>query len=384
MVKAPVVCIMAGGTGGHVFPGLALAERLVAKGYCVQWLGTPRGMEAQLVPSRGITLHTLPIVALRGKGWRRYVRIPFTLVGAVWQAVRCLRKMSPLCVIGMGGYVAGPGGLAAYLLRIPLVVHEQNAVAGLTNRLLAPLARYVLTAYPNQLCRWRSCQTVGNPLRDALTQMATPTQRYGNRSGALRILVLGGSLGAQALNEILPRALGIVFADRADRPIVWHQAGRGKCDGATAAYDAAGFSAELASPVEDEAPLEGVRVAAFISDVAVAYAWADLVICRAGALTVSELSVVGVAAVLVPYPHAVDDHQTQNAQFLVNAKAALCVQQAGLSSESFAAVLGPLLQNRDRLRVLAEHARAVASPDATDRVVSIVERCCVRDVATHQ
>lgn len=365
----PCVFIMAGGTGGHVFPGLAVAEALSARGYVVHWLGTERGLEARLVPAAGITLHCLEMQGLRGKGLRRYLTMPFVLLRAVRQAAHFFSVMRPVCVVGMGGYAAAPGGIAAFLRRIPLVLHEQNAVAGLTNRALAPLARKTLSAYPNQLTRKANSAVVGNPLRGSITAMPKPTERFLQRTGPLRLLVLGGSLGAQALNTFVPQALAL--GPEASRPIVWHQAGRDKVQGALAGYEKTGLFAQEVQ-ADHAPPEEGIQVCAFIENMPAAYAWADLVLCRAGALTVSEISAVGVAAVFVPYPYAVDDHQTQNAQFLVDAGAALSLQESSLTADRLSQYLFEWLTDRAALLEKAERAWAAGQRQATEAVVAAI------------
>lgn len=373
VVHQPCVFIMAGGTGGHVFPGLAVAETLQAQGYTVHWLGTARGLEARLVPKAGIRLHCLDMQGLRGKGLVRYFTMPFVLVKAVWQALRFYRANRPICVIGMGGYAAAPGGVAAFLSRTPLVLHEQNAVAGLTNRALAPLAKKILSAYPNQLTHKSNSQVVGNPLRGAIVSLPSPRERFSDRKGPLRLLVLGGSLGARALNECLPSALALMAQQKAagELPIVWHQAGREKVADTMGCYAQSGVAAAQGRS-DQKPPVDGVWVSDFIEDMPAAYAWADLVVCRAGALTVSEISVAGVAAIFVPYPYAVDDHQTQNAQYLVEAGAALSLQESILTPAILAEHLCELLQDRQALLEKAERARAAGQPNATATVVEAI------------
>jgi len=366
----PCVAIMAGGTGGHVFPALAVAALLRERGYDVVWLGTARGLEAQVVPANNIPLHTLTIGGLRGKGIKGYLTLPFALLRAVRQAFNWMRVLQPVCVLGMGGYAAGPGGLAAFLRGIPLVLHEQNAVAGLTNRALAPLARRVLTAYPNSLSRTLKSAIVGNPLRNDFNQVAPPQIRYAERTGPVRLLVLGGSLGAQALNEMLPQALGLA-REALNELSVWHQAGRGKAQATQQQYIDAGFSSQLRVS-DEQLDVEGIHVTEFIDNMADAYAWADLVVCRGGALTVSEISLVGVASVFIPFPYAVDDHQTRNAQYLVDAGAARCYQQSELTSENFAKSLVELLKSREGLMDMAQSAREAAKPHATEAVVDAI------------
>ncbi|MBI5041134.1 MAG: undecaprenyldiphospho-muramoylpentapeptide beta-N-acetylglucosaminyltransferase [Gammaproteobacteria bacterium] len=350
---------MAGGTGGHVFPALAVADELRRAGQPVLWLGTQEGLEAKVVPAAGLPMAWISVRGLRGKGVLRVLSAPFMLAGALWQAGRVLLHARPRAVLGMGGFVTGPGGFMAWLLRRPLLIHEQNSVAGLTNRLLAPLATRVLVAFPGVLSGALPVSVkpihTGNPVRGAITQVMPPRERLGMRAGRPRLLVLGGSLGAQALNETLPQALAQLPLEQ--RPEVRHQAGAKHVDAARAAYQRAAVEAQ---------------VDAFVDDMAAAYAWADLVVCRAGALTIAELTAVGVAAILVPYPHAVDDHQTGNARYLVNAGAALLIPQAELNADGLAALLRDVCADRARLLRMAEAARALAHPEAA-RVVA--EHC---------
>ena len=343
--------IMAGGTGGHVMPGLAVAGAMRARGWEVVWMGNPAGMEATLVPRHGLRMLPVRFGGLRGKGWRARALLPVNLMRACWQALRALRVARPAVVLGMGGYIAFPGGLMAALLRLPLVVHEQNSVAGLTNRALARLATDVLVAFPGTL---RGAKWCGNPVRAEIAGLPDPAQRYAGREGPLRLLVVGGSLGARALNEVVPRALAVIARDR--RPTVRHQSGAGNREALQQAYRDAGVQAEVVE---------------FIDDMAAAYADADLVICRAGAMTVSELAAVGVASVLVPFPHAVDDHQTGNARFLSERQAALLLPQRELTPDRLAALL--LESTREALQQMATRARSAAKPDAAERVADICE-----------
>jgi UDP-N-acetylglucosamine--N-acetylmuramyl-(pentapeptide) pyrophosphoryl-undecaprenol N-acetylglucosamine transferase len=345
MADAPVL-IMAGGTGGHVFPALAVASVLRERDVPVVWLGTRRGLEARVVPAAGIPMEWLDVTGLRGKGWLDRLLAPARLLLAGYQALRVLRRVRPRTVLGMGGFVSGPGGLVARLLGRPLVIHEQNSVAGLTNRLLAPLAARVLTAFPDCF-PGRCVQQVGNPVRAEIAALPPPERRMADHAGPMRLLVLGGSLGALALNETVPEALARIPAER--RPKVWHQAGERTLEQARDAYARAGVEVELT---------------AFIDDMAGAYAWADLVICRAGALTVAELTAAGLPSLLVPYPHAVDDHQTGNARYLHEAGAALLIPQSDLEAESLAARLLELSDDRPRLAAMAARARALALPEA--------------------
>lgn len=347
------VLIMAGGTGGHVFPALAVARELQARGREVAWLGTLRGLEARVVPEAGLALHTIDVTGLRGKGTAGWLLAPLRLVRAVWQAQQVVRRLRPGAALGMGGFASGPGGLAARLLGVPLVVHEQNAVAGLTNRVLARIATRALEAFPGSL---PGARTVGNPVRAEIAALPAPAERFAGRDGALRLLVVGGSQGARALNTTLPEAIGRLSPD--SRPEVLHQAGAAEADGVRAAYARAGVAA---------------RVEPFIADMAGAYGWADLVVCRSGALTVSELAAAGVGSVLVPFPHAVDDHQTRNAAWLVEAGAAELLPQSVLTPERLAETL-QRLDDRPRLLAMAAAARSRATPAAAAAVADdIVE-----------
>lgn len=340
--------IMAGGTGGHVFPALAVADAMRAEGWRVVWLGARAGMEATLVPARGFEMAWVRFSGLRGKGIVAKLLLPLNLLIAFWQSARAIFTHRPHVVLGMGGYISFPGGMMASLFNRPLAIHEQNSVAGLANRVLAPLADRVLVAFPGALAKG---EFVGNPVRPEIARIAPPAERFANRSERLRVLVVGGSLGAAALNEIVPKALARL--PEAERPIVTHQSGEKHIGALRANYAAAGVTGELVP---------------FIEDMAAAYSGADLVICRAGATTVAELAAAGVGSVLVPFPFAVDDHQTTNARYLVDRGAALLEQQKGLTPERLAEILGGL--DRDALRQMAERARAAAKPDAAAAVAT--------------
>jgi UDP-N-acetylglucosamine--N-acetylmuramyl-(pentapeptide) pyrophosphoryl-undecaprenol N-acetylglucosamine transferase len=343
--------VMAGGTGGHIFPGLAVAEALRARGWRVHWLGAPDSMEARLVPPRGFPLETIDFGGVRGKGIKTLVLLPLKLLRAFWQSIQVVRRVRPQVVVGLGGYITFPGGMMSVLLGKPLVLHEQNSVAGMANKVLAGVADRVYSAFPRVL---KKGEWVGNPLREAFLQQPAPEQRFAGRSGPLKLLVVGGSLGARALNEIVPKALALLPA--AERPLVLHQGGETQLEALRANYAAAGVAAELTP---------------FIQDTAGAFAEADLVICRAGASTVTELAAVGAAALFVPFPFAVDDHQTTNARFLVDAGAGWLVQQRELTPESLAA----LLRGMDRKALLqrAVAARKMAKTQATEQVVAACE-----------
>jgi UDP-N-acetylglucosamine--N-acetylmuramyl-(pentapeptide) pyrophosphoryl-undecaprenol N-acetylglucosamine transferase len=345
--------VMAGGTGGHVFPGLAVAHRMRAWGWRVVWLGNPSGMEASLVPKHGVPIEYVRFGGLRGKGLRTKLMLPLNLLRACLESWRVLRRVQPDVVLGMGGYITFPAGIMTALTGRPLVLHEQNSVAGLANKVLAKLARRVLVAFPDTL---PGAEWTGNPLRDELCHAAEPKARYASRTGPLRLLVVGGSLGAAALNECVPRALAQLAPN--ERPYVVHQAGAKHIDALRANYAQAGFE-----------PGESLNLVAFIDDMAAAYGDADLVICRSGAMTVAEVAAVGVAAVFVPFPYAVDDHQSTNAEFLAGQSAAVLVQQRDLSPENLADWLRS--QTRETLADMAERARLLAKPEATDRVAQV-------------
>jgi UDP-N-acetylglucosamine--N-acetylmuramyl-(pentapeptide) pyrophosphoryl-undecaprenol N-acetylglucosamine transferase len=344
------VMIMAGGTGGHVFPALAVAAELRQRGAEVFWLGTRQGLEAKLVPAAGISMEWVSVSGLRGKGAMAWLLAPWRLLWAALQVLAVMLRQRPVVVLGMGGFVTGPGGVVTWLLRKPLVIHEQNAIAGLTNRLLAPLAQRVLEAFPGTF-HGKHVTHTGNPVRRVIADLPVPEQRFAARSGVLRLLVLGGSLGARALNEVVPAAL----AQLSSRPEVWHQTGSHNLDETLEHYRAAAVTA---------------RVEPFIDDMAAAYGWADLVVCRAGALTVAELAAAGVGAVLVPYPHAVDDHQTRNAAYLSDAGAAVVIQQAELTRERLRE-LWTSLADRSRLLAMAQAARGLAQPQAAATVAAL-------------
>ncbi len=346
---APLALIMAGGTGGHVFPALALARELRARSWQVVWLGTRRGLEARLVPAEHIAIEWLSIGGLRGKGAAVWLTAPLKLARALLQALAVMRRRRPTLVVGLGGFVAGPGGFAAWLTRRPLLIHEQNAIAGFTNRCLARLARRVLTAFPGSFPAPLRAQVVGNPVRREIAELPPPSQRFAQRHGPTRLLVVGGSQGATRLNAMVPFALARAAATLPFE--VQHQSGERWIEAAKRNYAEAGVSA---------------RLQPFIEDMAAAYGWADLVICRAGALTVSELAAAGVGAILVPFPAATDDHQTRNAAILVDGAAAVMIAEHELSSERLAAELVRLCDGRGRLLAMAERARALAKPRATE------------------
>ncbi|MFA7552654.1 MAG: undecaprenyldiphospho-muramoylpentapeptide beta-N-acetylglucosaminyltransferase [Spongiibacteraceae bacterium] len=346
------VLIMAGGTGGHVFPALAAAECLRAQGINVEWLGTRQGIESHLVPAANIPLHMIKVSGLRGKNVVTIVSSLFQLFGAVYASIKLIATLKPVCILGMGGFVSGPGGLAAWLSRRPLVIHEQNAVAGTTNRLLAKLADKILLGYPIELGN-RKSRYIGNPVRAAIAQLASPEQRLGHRSGALHLLVLGGSLGSKPINDVVPYGVCAMSAEQ--RPEIWHQTGKAHDEIVNETYQQLGLKA---------------RVDAFIDDMAAAYEWADVVLCRAGALTVAELTAAGVASVLVPLPHAIDDHQTENARWLVENNAGLMLPQQLLTPAALSAQLSELASDRQYLLTMSIAARALAKVDAAEQVAA--------------
>ncbi|MCQ9327068.1 MULTISPECIES: undecaprenyldiphospho-muramoylpentapeptide beta-N-acetylglucosaminyltransferase [Neisseria] len=339
--------LMAGGTGGHIFPALAVAEALRGRGHHVIWLGSEDSMEERIVPKHNIRLETLAIKGVRGNGWKRKLELPFTLFKTVQAAMRIIKKHRVDCVIGFGGFVTFPGGVAAKLSGVPIVIHEQNAVAGLANKQLARWARRVLYAFPRTF--GNPDGLVGNPVRADITNLPPPAERFAGREGRLKVLVMGGSLGADVLNQTVPRALALLT--ESERPQIYHQSGRGKLGTLKTDYEVLNVQAKCVE---------------FIDDMVAAYEHADVVICRAGALTIAELTAAGVGALLVPYPHAVDDHQTANARFMVQADAGLLLPQSQLTAEKLSEVLWAL--NRERCLEWAENARTLAMPHSADDV----------------
>lgn len=342
------IMIMAGGTGGHIFPALAVAHALRDAGWRVVWLGNPEGMEAKLVPQHGFEMVNLKFAALRGKGLVRKLLLPLNLLKGFWQALKAIRQIKPNVVLGMGGYISFPGGMMAALTGVPLVLHEQNSLAGLANKVLAGVADRIVTGFPDVFGKGR---WVGNPVRPEIAKIAPPAERLAERSGALHVLVIGGSLGAQVLNEMVPQ--GMALLGESDQPQIVHQAGEKHIEALKANYAAVGVQAHCVS---------------FIEDMAGAYEWADLVICRAGALTIAELAAAGVASILVPFPHAVDDHQTGNAKFLVHAGGAFLLPQSELTPEAIALIRN---YSRGQLLEMSEKARSLAKPNATEEVATI-------------
>ncbi len=352
MLDIRPVLIMAGGTGGHVFPALAVADELRQRGVPVVWLGTHAGIEARLVPEAGYPIEWLSITGVRGKKIIPLLLAPLKITQACWQALCVIRRCKPCAVLGMGGFVSGPGGLMAWLSRKPLLIHEQNAIPGLTNRLLARLADSVLQAFPGAL--GHKAKTLGNPVRRSICDLPPPEERLPQCHAALHLLVIGGSLGALKLNQLVPQALAGI--DEKMRPEVWHQTGLKHVDVTSEQYRQGGIEAQ---------------VEAFIDNMATAYAWADLVICRAGAMTVFELAAAGVASILVPYPYAVDDHQTANAMYLHHAGAAIIKQQQDIDSHWLANTVIDFTQHRERLLQMAKAARTLAVPDSAKRISAL-------------
>lgn len=349
--NTPCALVMAGGTGGHIFPGLAVAEALRERGWRVHWLGAPGSMESRLVPPRGFALETIDFGGVRGKGVMTLALLPLRLLRAFWQALGVVRRVRPDVVVGLGGYISFPGGMMGTLLGKPLVLHEQNSVAGMANKVLAGVADRVFTAFPDAMPKG---EWVGNPLREPFLHQKPPAERFAGRSGPLRLLVVGGSLGAKALNDTVPKALALLAPE--ERPRVIHQSGEKQIDALRNNYAQAGVEATLTP---------------FIEDTASAFAEADLIVCRAGASTVTEIAAVGAAALFVPFPAAVDDHQTVNARFLVNAGGAWLVPQTEFTPESLAQTLRRV--DRAQLMEMAEKARAMAKTEAVGAVVAACE-----------
>ncbi len=354
------VLIMAGGTGGHVFPALAVADELRAQQCDVFWMGTESGIEARLVPAAGYPLTFIRVKGLRGNGLLGWLLAPFKLVKAVYEAIKAIKKLKPDVVLGMGGFASGPGGLAAWLLKTPVVIHEQNAIPGLTNRLLSNVAKQVLEGFSQSFNTSRGAVWVGNPVRVSIESIATPDSRFSNRTGPIRLLVLGGSLGARALNNVVPEAMGL--ANNSGLFEIKHQSGERLLSECQQNYQGVKVKAE---------------VTAFIDDMTSAYAWADLVVCRAGALTVAELAASGVGALLIPYPYAVDDHQTHNAMALVTSGAAQLIQEDTLTADLLLKQLNIFVDNREKLLEMANAARSQVKLGTA----KVVAEICLKEVA---
>lgn len=356
--KTPCALIMAGGTGGHVFPALAVAKILRQRGWRVEWLGTSGGIEANVVPANDFVLHRITAVGLRGKSMAKLLVAPFYLLRAQWQSLRVVLQVKPDVVLGMGGFASGPGGLSSSMVRIPLVIHEQNAVAGTTNRLLSKVARCTLSAFP---AVFKGGDVVGNPVREDIAALAFEKKTPVSATAPLRLLVLGGSQGAMALNDLLPQALALL--PEPVRPEIYHQAGTKLLEATRNRYQLCSVNA---------------RVEPFVDDMAAAYRWADLAVCRAGAMTVSELACAQLPALLVPLPTAIDDHQTANAQWLGNAQAARVLPQVALDARKLADVLLELHENREMLKHMSGAMKSLAKPDSATVVADICESVSIR------
>lgn len=346
---------MSGGTGGHIYPALAVADYLREKDITVLWLGTKTGLEAQVVPEAGLQLLTTSISGLRGKGMVRWLLAPFLIFITVCQAILILIKYRPVAVLGMGGFASAPGGVAAWLMRIPLCVHEQNAIAGLTNRLLAPLAHTIMQAFPNTFAKSVKARTTGNPVRRDIIESSSPEQRFKERADdRLRLLVVGGSLGSQVLNKVVPETLSILKGEVHCR--VKHQTGSQHLEPTRLYYQSLNITAELEP---------------YFKDMATVYAWADLVLCRAGAMTIAELTATGVASILIPYPYAVDDHQLANARYLSDRDAAILILEADFSAANLAVLLKKLFVDRAARMEMANLCLSLSRPAATRQVADL-------------
>ena len=372
---APKVLIMAGGTGGHVFPALTIASELLARGTQVEWLGTRQGIEARVIANTSIPLHYITVSGLRGKSLLKKLLAPFVILVAIAQAWIKIRRIQPGCVLGMGGFATGPGGVAARLLGKPLLIHEQNAVAGLTNRALFPFASLVMEAFPGAFLRPtrhsflqrfadpHKITVIGNPVRPGILAIAPPEDRFPGRSGKLRLLVVGGSLGSVAINRVMPQALALLAQD--ERPLVRHQCGNRNLDDTRAAYASSGLAPDI-----------DLELSSFIDDMATAYVWADVILCRAGASTIAEIAAIGLPSILVPFPQSADDHQGENARILERAGAAKVIYQRDLNAEGLASCLRELGQDRSRLLGYAQAARTLAARDASTRAAALCLEAC--------
>lgn len=355
MLDLKRVLIMAGGTGGHVFPGLALAACLQQQGVEVHWLGTDRGLESKLVPDSGFQLHRISIGGVRGKGLKTLLAAPYRILTAIIQSRRVIKQVNPDVIVGMGGFVSGPGGVAGWLSRCPLVIHEQNARAGATNKILSRFSRRVLEGFPDAFAANARVLVTGNPVRAEIEAMPAPSGERVSQQRRFRLLILGGSLGAKPLNDLVPKAMALLGEDV--RPAILHQTGEKHLLEAKKSYQSTGVEADIQ---------------AFIKDMAAAYSWADMVLCRAGALTVAELCAAGKGAILVPYPHAVDDHQTANADYMVRGGAAVCVQQAELTSDRLAEMLKHFVQDSVKCTSMAQAAYSLRKVQVAESMVKIL------------
>lgn len=356
MGKLTKVLIMAGGTGGHVFPGLAIAKQLRSEGVEVNWLGTMKGLEARIVPESNIPIHYISISGLRGKGLKDLFLGPVRLVVAVIQSLRVIRQFKPDLVLGLGGFVSGPGGIASWLSGYPLVIHEQNAKPGMTNKWLSYVAKKVLEGFPNTFSKRKNVITTGNPVRTEILALPDPEVRLSEHRLPLHLLVLGGSLGAAAINQLVPKALAKL--PETERPLVIHQSGEKSYQETQTAYELLGLQADIRP---------------FILKMDEAYGWADIVLCRAGALTIAELCAAGLGAILVPFPYAVDDHQTANADYMVKGEAAWLIQQSDLTEEKLINLLKQLYAERKKCVAMAKSAYKLRKIDATQHILTICE-----------
>ncbi|NVJ65594.1 MAG: undecaprenyldiphospho-muramoylpentapeptide beta-N-acetylglucosaminyltransferase [Gammaproteobacteria bacterium] len=365
MSNQKTILLMAGGTGGHIFPALAVGKHLQAQGWKLHWLGSEGKMETQIVPQHGIDMSLLPVKGLRGKGLLAILKAPFSIVSNILAAKKIIKKVKPAVVLGMGGFASGPGGMAAKLVGVPLVIHEQNAVAGMTNKLLHKVSKYTLQAYPNAFAENKKVVTTGNPVRNDFMNIAIASERVDSQEHGVKVLVVGGSLGAQVFNDKVPATMNVINDGLHIQ--VKHQAGRGKAQEVEGAYQVCTNERVTAEVTE------------FIDDMSAAYEWADLVICRAGALTVAEVAMAGCCAIFVPYPHAVDDHQTHNARFLSDKGAALIIQQHDMSEKRLAEQITALANNKEHLIEMADKARQLAKPQATEEVAAFCVKAANSD-----
>ncbi len=350
-VKRPTILVMAGGTGGHIFPGVAVADALVKQGWKVHWLGTAERMEAEIVPKNGYPISFINIAGIRNKGWQTWLKTPFKIMQSLWQSIQVLKEVKPDVVLGMGGYASAPGGVAARLLGIPLVLHEQNAVAGMSNRFLSHIATKTLSAFPGAFSDRVTPDVVGNPLRSDIIAIENVVPEQPSTSK--KVLVVGGSLGAKILNDVVPQAMKQIHLQSID---VWHQTGGGNEQAVLSSYQDFGL------------PEDKVKVTEFIDDMAIAYQWADVVVCRSGALTVSELAMAAKPAIFVPLPHAVDDHQTKNAMYLVECGAAKLIAQKEFNGTTLGQMLNSLFISDKVVQQMSKAAHNAAHADATNHV----------------